>query len=297
MKKIRKNISITTFAPIAASFIFYIALSSVLLMGYKPPASFADFESHVFINAGSIVFLVPAPFPSGSSSTVLSELAPKPEQTAIPVCKITTPFLSSDSPVYVDGFLDPRSVTPTMVPDASSITVLVNKYNAVSQDYVPSLVLAESSNNRYIRSEAADAWNLMRVACYDATGKTLYLVSGYRSYSAQKSSFENALTWKGLTRAISKYAYPGRSEHQLGLALDIATTDSKKISADFLETTAGAWMAEHSYEYGFILRYPSGKESITGYAFEAWHYRYVGVDPATAMHDNGLTLEEYLGTQ
>lgn len=182
-----------------------------------------------------------------------------------------------------------------MVSDASSITVLVNKYYSVSKDYVPSLVLAESSNGRYIRSEAADAWNLMRVACYDSTGKTLYIVSGYRSYATQKNSFENAIAKKGLTRAISKYAYPGRSEHQLGLALDISTTDSKKISGSFLKTTTGAWMAEHAHEYGFILRYPSGKESITGYAFEAWHYRYVGVDPATAMHDSGQTLEEYLG--
>jgi len=201
----------------------------------------------------------------------------------------------SDRPVYVNGFLDPRSVTPTMVSDASPLTVLVNKFYCVSKDYVPSLVPAKSSKQCYLRPEAADAWNLMRAACYDATGKTLYLSSGYRSYATQKFIFENAIANKGLERAISKYAYPGRSEHQLGLALDITTTDYKSISGSFLKTAAGQWMVEHAHEYGFILRYPSGKESITGYAFEAWHFRYVGVDPAIAMHNSRQTFEEYLG--
>jgi D-alanyl-D-alanine carboxypeptidase len=221
-------------------------------------------------------------------------LVPKGDPAPEPV-KPELPVPSSDNPVYVDGYLDPRSVTPTMVPDPASLTVLVNKYNAISSDYIPALVLAQSSRSCYIRPEAAEAWNLMRADCRNATGKTLYITSGYRSYSTQKSIFENALATKGLLRAISKYAYPGRSEHQLGLAMDISTTATKKISGSFLSTTAGAWMVAHAHEYGFILRYPLGKESITGYGFEAWHFRYVGVGSAADMHNSGQTLEEYLG--
>jgi uncharacterized protein YjdB len=209
--------------------------------------------------------------------------------------KPEVPAPSSDQHQYFGGFLDPRSVTPTIVSDPASLTVLVNKYNAVSKDYVPALVLAKSSKGCYIRPEAAEAWNMMLVDCRNATGKTLYITSGYRSYATQSSSFANALATKGLVHAISKYAYPGRSEHQLGLALDITTTATKKISGSFLNTTAGAWVVAHAHDYGFILRYPSGKESITGYAFEAWHYRYVGADVATEMHNGGQTLEEYLG--
>ncbi|NLT12517.1 MAG: hypothetical protein GXY06_08940 [Clostridiaceae bacterium] len=211
-----------------------------------------------------------------------------------PVENIVSPS-SNDQLVYIDGFLDPRSVTPVIVPDPTSLTTLVNKFNAVPAEYVPALVLALSSKGCYIRPEAAEAWNLMRTACRTATGSTLYICSGYRSYTTQKSSFDDAIATKGVVRAISKYAYPGRSEHQLGLALDVATTATKTISGSFLTTPAGAWMAAHAHEYGFILRYPSGKENITGYAFEAWHFRYVGVEPATAMYINGQTLEEYLG--
>ncbi|MBN1775909.1 MAG: D-alanyl-D-alanine carboxypeptidase family protein [Clostridiales bacterium] len=233
---------------------------------------------------------------SGSSGTppTTQNVPPTPASAATPTpTPIPTPV--PGEPVYINGFLDPRSVTPEIISNPSSITALVNKYHAVTKDYVPSLVPAKSSNGRYIRPEAADAWDLMREACHEDTGKTLYLTSGYRSYATQKASFENAIINKGLERAVSKYAYPGRSEHQLGLALDIATTSYKTISGSFLSTEAGQWMTEHAHEYGFILRYPSGKESITGYAFEAWHYRYIGVDAATAMHSSGQTLEEYLG--
>mgnify|MGYP002735323215 CR=1 FL=1 len=220
---------------------------------------------------------------------------PHPSPTPTPVPSPTSPPATPEGPVYVNGFLDPRSITPTLVSDPSSLTVLVNKYFEVSSDYVPSLVEVISSKNCSIRPEAAEAWDLMREACSAATGKTLYLSSGYRSYETQKKLFEDALANKGLERAVSKYAYPGRSEHQLGLALDITTTDTKSISGSFLSTEAGMWMTDHAYEFGFILRYPSGKESITGYAFEAWHYRFVGVDVATAMYGTGLCYEEYLG--
>jgi D-alanyl-D-alanine carboxypeptidase len=87
----------------------------------------------------------------------------------------------------------------------------------------------------------------------------------------------------------------GRSEHNLGLALDISTTDAGEISSGFADTTAGAWVVEHCHEYGFILRYPKDKTAITGYVFEPWHYRYVGIDLAGTLFASGQTLEEYCG--
>ena len=133
----------------------------------------------------------------------------------------------------------------------------------------------------------------MYQACLEQTGLELYLVSGYRSYSAQTKSYNRALSRKGLVHTIKYYAWPGRSEHQLGLGFDISTADKREISAHFAERPAGQWLAAHAYLYGFILRYPAGKESLTGYGYEAWHYRYVGVDLATICYQNNWVLEEY----
>ena len=85
---------------------------------------------------------------------------------------------------------------------------------------------------------------------------------------------------------------PGASEHQIGLALDIVTDSYRELNEGFAETAAGKWLAENSYKYGFILRYPLGKEYITGIEYEPWHFRYVGVEAATVITEQGITLEE-----
>lgn len=263
-------------------------------------------HTHIFEESSSDVLPTATPIPTVTTSTYTPTPTPEPTLSPTPSPTTETPPIQPPSPsptpsptpsgpVFIDGFLDPRSITPEIVSNPSSITVLVNKYYAVPSDYVPSLVRAESSRNQSLHPEAAAAWDEMREDCKEATGYTLYLTSGYRSYNTQKDSFESAIRNKGVFRAISRYAHPGRSEHQLGLALDIATTASPTISGSFLNTDAGKWVRDNGHLYGFILRYPSGKEHITGYAFEAWHYRYVGVELATELYNSGQTLEEYYG--
>ena len=227
----------------------------------------------------------PRPLP-----TMTPTMTPTPTPTPLPAVDET-----ASGPVWYNGYVDPRTVTYEIVTNPEDLTVLINKYNAIPDEYVPTLVLADSSKNQYLRTEADDAWDLMRAACEADTGETLYLASGYRTLDYQQELFDRAVRKKGLERACSKYAYPGRSEHNLGLALDLATVSSPTISGDFADTTAGIWLAAHAQEYGFILRYPSGKSDITGYAYEAWHYRFVGVELAQTLYDSGQTLEEYYG--
>ena len=94
-------------------------------------------------------------------------------------------------------------------------------------------------------------------------------------------------------RASNTVTVPGASEHQIGLAIDFMSGNYRRLDSGFADTKAGKWLAEHSCEYGFILRYPQGKEYITGIAFEPWHFRYVGKEAATIITEKGITLEEF----
>ena len=116
------------------------------------------------------------------------------------------------------------------------------------------------------------------------------LVSGYRSYYDQKSTYNYWVSVYGQKDADTISARPGHSEHQTGLAFDITS-----LNSSYGETEEGIWLRENCFKYGFIIRYPKGKEHITGYAYEPWHIRYVGVEHATYIMNNNLTLEEYLG--
>jgi len=136
----------------------------------------------------------------------------------------------------------------------------------------------------------------MHDACLADIGQDLYLISGYRSWATQTASFNNAIPRRGLDKAVCKNAYPGRSEHPLGLALDINIKSDPEIRDNFVYTKAGQWVLEHGHEYGFIWRYPAEKGHITGYGVEGWHFRFVGVDVATEMYEKKIsTLEEYYG--
>ena len=199
-----------------------------------------------------------------------------------------------DGITYYNGFADPRTITPQPVPDPGSLLAVVNKYHALSEDYVPPLVQADRTN-LYIHPAANEAWIGLRDACQLATGGQLELLSAYRSYSDQAWSFTNAIERKGIVLTVPYNAYQGRSEHQLGLAIDVNDGVCSPLSLRFRQTAAYAWLAEHAYEYGFILRYPAGKEAITGYANEPWHYRFVGLEAAAACWQSGQCLEEYTG--
>lgn len=131
------------------------------------------------------------------------------------------------------------------------------------------------------------------VAAARADGVTLRVGSGYRSYATQASLFASYVRRHGEAAASRFSSRPGHSEHQSGLAVDFTGADQTCWVDDCFErTAAGKWLAAHAHEYGFILRYPKGKEKITGYQYEPWHFRYVGRELAGALHQSGLTMEE-----
>ena len=120
----------------------------------------------------------------------------------------------------------------------------------------------------------------------------LYISSPYRSYSRQKTLYTNYSNIDGTKEADKYSARPGYSEHQTGLAFDLGTASNHNIN-DFASSNEFEWVNKNAYKYGFILRYPYGKTYITGYIYEPWHYRYVGIDVATYIYKNNITFEEY----
>lgn len=124
-----------------------------------------------------------------------------------------------------------------------------------------------------------------------AAGFQLYVTSGYRSYEEQESVFQSWVEQVGAADAPNYAAKPGFSEHQTGYALDVFVPGS--TTADFATTPAAKWLADHAPEFGFILRYPEDKVDLTGYSYEAWHLRYVGLEHAAAITEQDLSLEEY----
>ena len=151
--------------------------------------------------------------------------------------------------------------------------------------------LPSSYNPGGLTGEFNDAFNKMASAAA-SDGLNIYVVSGFRSYNYQNNLYNNYVNQDGRDLADTYSARPGHSEHQTGIAADINMVDS-----DFEFTDEGRWLNDNAYKYGFILRYPKGKTSETGYIFEPWHYRYVGVDLATKLYNNGdwISLENYFG--
>ena len=125
-------------------------------------------------------------------------------------------------------------------------------------------------------------------------GINLMVGSGYRSYDYQQVIWDHYVESKGLEEAKKFVAIPGSSEHQTGLAFDVAFIRNNEYSLIALETDPEIkWLLKNAYKYGFILRYPKDKENITGYSYEPWHYRFVGIKLAKMLYKNNLTLEEY----
>lgn len=182
----------------------------------------------------------------------------------------------------------PRPAGVNVVSDPSSITTVVNKQNFLPEGWTPP-DLVSVGGGQSLRAEAATALSNLRAAA-KADGYTFNVISGYRTKQTQASLYSNYMA-QDPEGAPYLSAYPRSSEHELGLAMDISPDWS--LHYDLLQTGLGQWMTAHAHEYGWILRYPEGKTGVTGYVFEAWHYRYVGVDLATKIKNSGLTLEEY----
>lgn len=175
--------------------------------------------------------------------------------------------------------------------------LLVNKYYYLTADYVPDLVALDAAYGAVgVQLERmAYAAFLDLNAAARAAGFPLYVTSGYRGYGAQAAVFDEWVVKVGADSAPSYAARPGYSEHQTGLALDVFVVG--QTTATFKSHPAAAWLAAHAWEYGFILRYTSEQENLTGYSAEAWHFRYVGKTAAAEIHASGLTLEEYVAAK
>ena len=176
--------------------------------------------------------------------------------------------------------------------DPNSIWVVVNKLRPINpQDFEPEDLVevpVDYTNFPELRQEAADAIVSMFDAALNEAGLELASNSAFRSYSSQENVYDgdDATT-----------ARPGFSEHQTGLVMDIGALSGEcSLDECFAETPEGIWLRDNAYRFGFILRYPADKTDVTGYTFEPWHFRYVGVELATEMRDRGITtLEEFFG--
>lgn len=179
---------------------------------------------------------------------------------------------------------------------------LVNFQYALEKDFIPQ-DLSPLNADYSVDSRILDAAkNMIYTALAEDVNITI--VSAYRDYDRQRDLFDNKVQRlldeenysvdKAREEASKVVAYPGTSEHQLGLALDLVDSDHRELDESQENTDAYQWLKEHCHEYGFIVRYPNGKTDITGIIYEPWHFRYVGEEAAKIIMKKGITLEEYL---
>ena len=178
--------------------------------------------------------------------------------------------------------------------------ILVNKNNKLAIDYEPNtLVDSDIAFEEYIDCKQLDertsnaAKEMFNAALKENIN--LIAISGYRSYSVQENLYNSRVEVKGIEKTRQYTAEPGASEHQTGLAIDIVCNDYPYLDEEFENTDAFKWLFNNCYKYGFILRYQKGKEDITGYNYEPWHFRYIGdVDIAKDIMERGICFEEFI---
>lgn len=224
----------------------------------------------------------PAPAPSTAEPTEEPEQTPAPEPEPDP-----------------EPVAEPPVAAATGLDDPSSYTVVVNKQRALNPvTFTPSdLAYPEipNSGGQPLRYQAAVALEQMHAEA-SAAGLPFAMVSGYRSYDLQTQLFNNYAAGYGVAAAETFSARPGHSEHQTGLAVDISECLGCPLSEAFGSTAQGLWARANAHRFGFILRYDQGQQPVVGYVYEPWHFRYVGVDVATDMHNRGIVnFEEYTG--
>lgn len=176
--------------------------------------------------------------------------------------------------------------------DPNSLWVIVNKVSTLPSGYAPTDLLKTVGGGQ-MRTEASEAVNKLLQAA-STNGTPLNVLSAYRSYATQVTTYNGFVAQDGQAAADTYSARPGHSEHQTGWAVDLGN-GTCDLEICFGETPAGKWLAAHAHQYGFVIRYLPGKEAITGYQYEPWHIRYVGIDLATELHTTGQTMEEFFG--
>jgi len=232
------------------------------------------------------------PSPSAQTSVAPSptSAAPSISTSPTPTPSTTTPTPSTSPTTPAEPAKDTRKGSQLDQPYRVNGVIVVSKAHPVSSHYDP-----PSPTKPYgLNADANRALAKMTAAAKKA-GVKIVVRSGYRSYATQKQVYNNALRNYPSVASAKRYnAPPGASEHQTGLAMDL--WDGVTWSLPMANTATGKWLHKHCHEYGFILRYPKGKEKLTGYAYEPWHFRYVGTAVAGQFGaGNTLTLEEFLG--
>ncbi len=229
----------------------------------------------------------------------------QPAPTPAPEQGQTAPDLSDDT-TYLESFLVKRGAAVQEAlnySDVASVTVLVNKQNHLPSDYIPPdlvepdipFTFDEKAEKRLLRQEASSHLEELFTAAKE-NGFILYGVSGYRSYETQKNLFQYFVRRDGSEEKANQIsARPGESEHQSGLTMDVT---SKSVNfglvKSFGETKEYAWLKDNAHLFGYIVRYPQGKEHITEYTYEPWHLRYVGQELALNLYESDMPYEEYL---
>lgn len=208
-----------------------------------------------------------------------------------------SPANSEEFKKLADGeYLTSKGFTLTIKDGSAYVEdhLIVNKTYSLPADYKPTNPAVPITGERCencINKDVMDAFKLMQA---DATsvGLNIYIASGYRSYKYQERLYNNYSAVSGIEGADTYSARAGYSEHQTGLCFDLNSVDDS-----FANTAEGKWINNNAHLYGFVIRYPKGKENITGYQYESWHLRYVGKTLAEKLYNNGnwLTIEEYYG--
>lgn len=210
-----------------------------------------------------------------------------------------------------DYQIDMKSYENAVTASGKTYLTLVNKEHPCGTDYTPEKLSAIPAEltlyGKEVQMEATAALAAEAlVRELQARGyEDIVVTSGYRSYEYQQILFNTYLgnemskhpDWSVAqceAEVLTYSARPGESEHQTGLCMDLISTQNVALDSSFADNPAYAWLVENAHNFGFILRYPEGDETTTGYTYEPWHYRFVGVEAASEIHEKGLTLEEYL---
>ncbi|PKL31463.1 D-alanyl-D-alanine carboxypeptidase [Candidatus Saccharibacteria bacterium HGW-Saccharibacteria-1] len=243
---------------------------------------------------GVIIFINynPAHSPTVPKSVTTKKSETVKAQESV-TAKQSTPEVTKTEPKTITTAFDKSKYSTT---DPSSIWIVANKQHQLNPaQFAPSDLV--TYGNATISSKAIDDLRAMTQAASSAS-VTLTAVSSYRSYSTQNTLYNNYVASNGQVAADTFSARPGYSEHQTGLAIDFGSIGNSGCNFDdcFATTAEGSWLAAHAYEYGFLLRYTTDKQSITGYKNEPWHYRYIGRELAAEMKKQSIiTLEEFFG--